>query len=204
MKLFAIALALGLTLLSAIAAPAVKLESCPSGTNTTYAPVPTTTGLPIVWSTVPQGDGIGQQYLKCSTIIKASPLTWYVKYSLDNGTTWKWAKLATLTAPTPPAVVPTVATLTWTASTLDMKGNALTVPVTYNLYRGASATALTSLKSGVTGLTTTDTVTVNGTYWYALAAVAAGVEGPKGNPVSAALNAGVVVSPAPPASLTIH
>lgn len=189
--------------------PSVKLESCPSGTYNSYASVPTNTTLSVVWSTVSTGDAgpNGQATLKCTTIAKASPLTWYVKYSIDGGSTWKWGLLATLaavTAPPPVTVPPTTANIAWTAVTQDVGGKPLTNPVTYNLYRGTSATVLTSIKSGLTGLTTTDTVTANGVYWYSVTAVAGGLESAKANPVSAALTSGVVASPAPPASITIH
>lgn len=189
--------------------PPVKLESCPSGTNTTYASVPINTTLPVVWSTVSTGDAgpNGQATLKCTPIAKASPLIWYAKYSTDGGSTWKWAllsTLATVTAPPPVTTSVTTANIAWTAVTLDVNGNALVGPVTYNLYRGSSATALNPLKSGLSGTTATDTVTVNGTYWYSVTAVAGGLESAQANPVSAALTSGVIASPAPPASLTIH
>jgi hypothetical protein len=196
--------ALALALLSYATQAATVLESCPLGAYNSYANAPLTTTFPVVWSIVPQGDAIGQQYLRCQPIAKASPLTWYVKYSADGGTTWKWSLLAALSPPTPPAATPTVATITWVPTTLDVNGGTLTNPVTYTLYRGPSAASLVAIKSGLMGLSTTDSVTVNGTYWYSVTAVAGGLESAKAVPVSATLTSGVVASPAPPASLTVH
>lgn len=201
MKLFTL-------LLLALLAPAIHaattapvLESCPSGTNTAYRNVPVNTTLPVVWSIVSQGDAIGMGNLRCSTIAQAGANTslWYVKYSPDNGATWAWAKLSILTPP--PA--PTITTITWSAVTTDTTGAPLVGAVTYSIYRGISATALSLLASGITALVTTDKVAVDGTYWYAVSATCAGREGAQSNPVSVALTSGVVVSPAPVTNVII-
>jgi hypothetical protein len=56
-----------------------------------------------------------------------------------------------LPAPSPPPpVLPSSAVLTWVAPTPNTDGSAITVPLTYNVYRGTTATNLAKLTS-VTG-----------------------------------------------------
>jgi hypothetical protein len=80
------------------------------------------------------------------------------------------------------------ATLTWGAPTLYSDGTAIPagVVITYNVYQGTSATALTKVASGVTALT--DSITtglVDGTtYYFAVTAVAGGLEGAQSNVAS--------------------
>jgi hypothetical protein len=131
------------------------------------------------------------------------PATQYVNVTLDAGKTSSWVTLGSLSLGSGPVVLPTTATLAWVAPTVDVTGAPLTLPLTYNVYRGPSAAALVLLKN-VSGLTTTDTVTVDGTYWYAVTANCAGCkESTQSAAVSALLAAGKVVSPAPPTSVSV-
>jgi hypothetical protein len=50
------------------------------------------------------------------------------------------------TAP-PPPVFASSAVLTWIAPTQNTDGSVITVPLTYNVYRGTTATNLTKLAS---------------------------------------------------------
>jgi hypothetical protein len=80
---------------------------------------------------------------------------------------------------------PPTATLTWTNVTTYSDGTTIpsTVTVTYNIYQGPSATALVKVATGVTALT--DSITtglVDGqTYYFAVTAVAGGLEGAQSN-----------------------
>jgi hypothetical protein len=109
----------------------------------------------------------------------------------------------TCTPPIVPARGPLTATVSWTAPTSMTAGDPITVPLTYNLYRGQNATALILVKS-VTALTTTDTVPAAGTYWYAVSATCAScIESAKSAAVSALVSASTIVSPAPPTGVAI-
>ena len=94
---------------------------------------------------------------------------------------------------------PPSAILSWVAPTVYSDGTAIpsTVAVTYNVYQGTSATALTKVASNVT--TVTDSITTGladgVTYYWAVTAVANGLEGDQSNVVSktfAAVAPGVV------------
>lgn len=185
----------GLCCVAAAAQAATQVESCPPAP---YAAVPPTTSLNIVFST----DGSDNPPTRRCLPRAQALSTWFVKVTDNGGTSWRFIPLSSLT---PPPVPAPLATLTWTAPTLDVAGKPLTVPLTYNVYRGTSATALTLIKN-VTGLSTTDTVPVAGLYWYALTANAVGrPESVKSPAVSALINPGSVVSPAPapPSGLTV-
>jgi hypothetical protein len=93
------------------------------------------------------------------------------------------------------------AAITITAPTTYADGTPIpsTVPITYNLYQGTSATTLVKVASGLTTLTTTVTTgLVDGqTYFWAVTAVAGGLEGAKSNVASK------VFAAVPPGSVTI-
>jgi hypothetical protein len=80
------------------------------------------------------------------------------------------------------------ATLTWSAPTTYSDGTAIpsTVTVTYNIYQGTSATTLTKVAAGVTAVT--DSITTGladgTTYYWAVTAVAGGLEGAQSNVAS--------------------
>lgn len=179
---------------------AVKVNQCPPAPALT----PFATVVPTLKTYAKVADNATGLNTRCATL-STMPLTSYVSVSTNGGVTWSWATVASLGlsgAVTPP--VPTSATLTWVAPTTDTTGAPLTVPLTYNVYRGASATVLTLLLKGVTGLTAVDTPPLLGTYWYAVSAVAAGVESAQTPAVSAQLTAGKVISPAPPTAVAVH
>jgi hypothetical protein len=71
--------------------------------------------------------------------------------------------------------------LSWTASTTSGVHS-------YNVYRGPSGTSLTQIASGVTGVSFTDnTVTPASTYYYAVTAVASGMESSDSNTATATI-----------------
>lgn len=80
------------------------------------------------------------------------------------------------------------AAITYTAPTTYSDGTPIpsTVAITYNLYQGTSATTLVKVASGLTALSTTVTTgLVDGqTYFWAVTAVAGGLEGAKSNVAS--------------------
>jgi hypothetical protein len=85
------------------------------------------------------------------------------------------------------------ATLTWSAPTTYSDGTSIpsTVAVTYNVYQGTSATSLVKVASGVSTLTNTiSTGLADGqTYYWAVTAVAGGLEGAQSNVASKAFAA---------------
>lgn len=93
------------------------------------------------------------------------------------------------------------ASITITAPTTYSDGTPIpsTVAITYNLYQGNTAATLVKVASGLTTLTTTvNTGLVDGqTYFWAVTAVAGGLESAKSNVASKAFAA------VPPGSVTI-
>ena len=77
-------------------------------------------------------------------------------------------------------------TLTWTAvTTYADSGGTIpsTVPVTYNIYQGATCATVVNVATGVTALTYTINtgLTVGNSYAWTVSASAAGVEGAQSN-----------------------
>lgn len=90
-------------------------------------------------------------------------------------TTGTWAKASTINGPwntpNPPTNV-TVAHLSWTPSTLDTTGKALTSQVTYSVWKGSTPTTVTNLVTTTTALAATDSITssVPVTVYYSVSA----------------------------------
>jgi hypothetical protein len=107
--------------------------------------------------------------------------------------------------PPPPATGTGTATLTWTAPTQNTDGTAITGALSFNVYKGASAAALTLLKA-VSGGPTTDTGLAAGTYYYAVSAVNnSGVESARSAAASLTIAPPVTTpkTPSAPGLLTI-
>jgi hypothetical protein len=104
---------------------------------------------------------------------------------------------------TPPQAFPSTAVLSWTAPTTNTDGSAITGALTYNLYRGTSATVLTKMTT-VTGLTFTDHAGSASpvTYFYAVSAVEAGQESKESNTVTVTL-AAATLTPSAPTNVTL-
>jgi hypothetical protein len=157
-------------------AATISLEQCPSGTVTKYAFVPVTAQVPVVMSQASSGDQ-NQANLRCQLLSTALP-GWYAKVTSNGGTSFSWVAVTSLLPVTPPVIsppaLPASAVLTWTAPTTDVNGNPLTVPLTYNVYRGAAATTLTLL-TNVSAMTYTDPAgsSTPTTYFYAVTATCA-------------------------------
>lgn len=95
------------------------------------------------------------------------------------------------------------ATLTWVAPTTYTNGAPITGALTYNVYRGATAAALTKLTS-VTGLTYIDQAgsATPTTYFYAVTAVQPGVESAETPTVSDTIQAPSLI-PSPPTAVAV-
>lgn len=98
---------------------------------------------------------------------------WAVTAAAPTGQ-WVLAKppnFVTQTTPPPSATYDAQAVISWTAPPAFTDGTSINVPLTYNVYRGTSPTALTKLTS-VTGLTYTDPAgsATPTTYYYAISA----------------------------------
>jgi hypothetical protein len=115
---------------------------------------------------------------------------WYSK----TATSWS---AATTVSPLP-ASVPTQAVLNWTAPATDTNGAPISVPLTYNVYRGLNATSMAKL-TNVSGLSYIDPAgsTSPTTYFYAVTAVQAGHEGAQSNVVSGTIAAPTLTPTAP-------
>jgi hypothetical protein len=90
------------------------------------------------------------------------------------------------------AVAAPSAVLTWTAPTTFTDGTPITGTITYNVYQGTAANALTKVATGVTTLTDTiSTGLVDGaTYYWSVTAVVNGVESAQTAPVSKTFSPG--------------
>lgn len=142
-------------LLGAGAAPAATMQgvACTNG-GSTFKLVPVTSAVTMEVSATNSGQG-----LLCQLLTKTLS-TWFVRVSADGGTTYSFVTVASVlgtappTKPTPPAPPPkpttSTFTVTWSPSTTDRTGATLTVPVTYNLYRGSTVSTVTLYKSSVT------------------------------------------------------
>jgi hypothetical protein len=112
----------------------------------------------------------------------------------------------TTTSPLP--VTPTYlaqATITWSAPLVNADGSPISGPLTYDIYRGSTATALTKLTS-VSALTYVDPAgsPTPTTYYYAVAAnYAGGNPGAETNVVPDTIAAAVLV-PGVPTGLAVH
>ncbi len=73
---------------------------------------------------------------------------------------------------------PLTATVLWSAPTTNTDGTAITLPLTYNLYEGTSATTMTKVLSGITTLTTLVSTGLvrGGTYYFAVSATEGGTQ----------------------------
>jgi len=95
------------------------------------------------------------------------------------------------------ALAANTASLSWTAVTTNTDGSAVSGAVTYNVYQGASAGALTSVQTGLT--TTSATVTAGladgATVCFAVTAVAGGIESAQSAVACKTFPAGVPSAP---------
>jgi hypothetical protein len=133
-----------------------------------------------------------------------------------NGTNW-YPVVSPLTSPpgwgastttSPLPVTPTYlaqATLTWSAPTTNTSGSPITVPLTYNVYRGASAATLLKL-TNVSALTYVDPAgsATPTTYFYAVTATCAGCTESADSGVVSDTIAAAALTPGAPGSLAVH
>jgi hypothetical protein len=126
---------------------------------------------------------------------KNSQGNWYSKAS----PTAAWGA-GTATSPLPTYAAQVV--LTWAAPIDYTNGAVIAAPLTYNVYRGASATTLLKL-TNVTGLTYTDVAgsATPTTYFYAVTAICAGCTESADSGIISATLAAASLTPAAPTSL---
>jgi hypothetical protein len=86
---------------------------------------------------------------------------------------------------TPPPVMGSIPLL-WSAPTLNTDGSAISASITYNVYHGISATALTD-KVTVNGLSYNYGNLASGTHYFAVSAVVGGIESQRSNVGSAVI-----------------
>jgi hypothetical protein len=177
-----------LSLLALCAAPAfaapLQIQSCTIGAVAPYPQKPTGVAFPadltgLAWvSTSASG---AAPFCKKLTGVPNGFV------STRSGTTWVWGTVAAALAgtstptPTPPPVVG-VATLTWTATTKDVTGAAITLPITYNVYRGTSSTSLIKIGTGAVSPYADKTVIAGTAYCWAVTAVDTNGESIQSNP----------------------
>jgi hypothetical protein len=182
---------------------APQLLNCTNG-GTKFGVVAITATVPV--NVAPSATGAGDV---CQAL-SATPSTWFVKVTQNGGGTWTWTLISSFKASVPPPVPPPVAVpapaaiLSWSAPATDTAGKPITVPLTYNVYRGTSATTLTKLTS-TSVLTYTDPGSaVATTYFYAVTATcAACTESAESGVVSATIKA-AALSPSAPSGLVVH
>jgi hypothetical protein len=124
---------------------------------------------------------------------------WYSKTS----PTVAWSA-ATTVSPLPVTYL-AQATLTWAAPTANTNGTPITVPLTYNVYRGSSATTLTKL-TNVSALTYVDPAgsATPTTYYYAVTAICAGCTESADSGVVSDTIAAPALTPGAPSGLMVH
>lgn len=200
-----------LALFASIGAHAAQVAVyCAPVATTTYTNGPTSNTISSEVSPTATGrsaDGLSSNVTVCA-LPSTKPSTWYLRVSNDGGSTYSFVTLASLgfgvsaAAPPPPSVAAS-AVVSWQAPTVDSAGNPLTIALTYNLYRGTSATQLTKLAS-VAGLSYTDPAgsATPTTYFYAVTATCpVCTESAESAIVSATLQASAI-QPAAPVMLT--
>lgn len=182
-----------------------QIATCPvGGANATGYGAPALTARARVSNSA---DGAGPYCKELS----AMSTTAYVLTTTDEGKTTEWDQIKTVLAAaaiTPPAT-PTYlanAELTWTAPTTDTLGRALPAgtALTYNVYRGTSATALTKLTSvATTAYLDPATNATPITFYYAVTATCPTcTESGKSGTVSATVASGVIKS-GPPGNVAL-
>jgi hypothetical protein len=192
----------------AVTSPTMLAVRCTNSATTTYVNgAPSNTISSEVSPTATGATAAGVNATVCA-VPATEPNTWYLRVSNDGGVTYTFVTLASLgfgsAGNVPPPPNANAAVLTWTAPTQNTDGTTITAPLTYNVYRGASATALTKLTS-VSALTYTDPAgsATPTTYFYAITAVEAGVESVDSGVVSKTI-AAAALTPGAPTSLVAH
>jgi len=195
---------LGLLFGSFAQAQALQIAVCPepAGANPTGYAAPALTARGRVSNS---SDG-SNAYCK---EISAMSETAFVLTSSDGGKTTSWQEIKTVLAGaqvTPPKtpIYLANATMTWTPPTTDTLGRTLSLPLTYNVYRGASATTLTKLTSvSVPQYSDPATNATPMTFYYAVTATCGScVESGKSGVVSATIASGSVKT-GPPGNVAL-
>jgi len=187
---------LALALAAAAAPAAVTVQLCAPSTETPAGTGPIAPTSYARVSNSPIGAG---PYCK---LISAMNQTAYVSATTD-GKTFVWMKIAAALAGASVAPTPILlqrALLTWSPVTTAAAGGPLPAAVTYNVYRGSSATTLAKLAGGIAGTTYTDTINnvTPVTYAYAVTATCAGCTESTDSPVvTVTVAAGSVTCSAP-------
>lgn len=185
------------------ATPVTSVNACVQGINS--------------FKTVPIGPTISAEVsqsatgavISCQTL-STVPATWFVRISTTGGNSWSFVTLASQGvgigsgAPTPPIPVPASATLTWSAPTTNSDGSTLTLPVTYNLYKGTTCAGVAKI-APVTSPYIDTGVAVGSTYFWAVTALDTSGE----SALSACVSLTIAAPPAPnivpatPANVTV-
>ena len=206
-------LLIALALLAAIPAGAQTVASCqtsgvwPTGsflpcTSVTYItqPIPATANVADM-----RCPATGACAFSWTPSVLPTDQVWAKTTALPAGT---WVLASTLTfagagTPAPKAQ----AVLTWIAPTTDVSGNPLPagLGLTYNVYRGSSATSLTKL-TNVSALTYTDPAgsTTPTTYFYAITATCATCTESAESAIVSATLAAPALKPAVPSAVAAH
>jgi hypothetical protein len=178
---------LGLALLACVSVHAQTVASCPTATAgaawAANAWLPCTPAATYIAQPVPATAIIND--MRCpatgacalswqnSSAVLPTDQVWVQTTAAPTGT-WVLAstlKLGAPITPIPPSAYDAQAVVSWTAPASFTDGTSITMPLTYNLYRGTSATALTKL-TNVSALTYTDPAgsATPTTYYYAVTA----------------------------------
>lgn len=144
-----------------------SVSSCTNGGNV-FKTVPISTQTTVE---VTQNPGVSP--IVCQ-LVTGTPSTWFVRTSTNGGTSWTWTLISSLGAGTS-TTTPVSITVSWTAPTTYTTGAPIgTTPITYNLYKGTSATTLTKVGSVAATSYVDSQVTTGTQYFYAVTATCAG------------------------------
>jgi hypothetical protein len=117
-----------------------------------------------------------------------SPTNGFVSSTADGGKTFTWVSipvaLAGTTTPVtpPPTPVAGTATITWTAVTQDTSGATISIPITYNVYRGPTS-AMVKIVTGAVSPYIDNNVVSGVSYCWAVTSQDANGESAQSNPV---------------------
>jgi hypothetical protein len=213
---------IALLLLAAIPATAQTISTCPTATTgaawaagtflpctpaATYIaqPVPATAWVSDMRCPIAPATGSCVFSWQFPANVLSTDQVWAKTTAVPAGT-WISASLIIFAGASPPATK-AQAVLTWVAPTLTVSGAPLPagIALTYNVYRGASATTLAKL-TNVSALTYTDPAgsTTPTTYFYAITATCATCTESADSGVVSATIIAPALQAAPPTGLASH
>jgi hypothetical protein len=192
-------------LVSGQAFAAMQIRTCtigppPASVSTAASATAPITAAPTAMGWVANhSDGAGPYCRQLSKIVATA----FVNTTADGGKTYVWTLISTaLASTTPPMPVAGTATISWLPTTKDVTGATISIPVTYNLWRGPS-NAMVKTVSGIKSPYVDTTVVSGSNYCWGVSAADANGESPSSPPICLTIGAPPAANlPATPTSVT--